>query len=72
MKYPFMEEETLPAKLVSTVNITSTCNAIICSGKATYLDLRERLSVEDMYILLEVIAVENFNKIVWHKHQENQ
>lgn len=67
-----MEEEALPAKLVSTVNITSACNVIICSGKATYLELREKLSVEDMYILLEVIAVENFNQRVWHKHQEQR
>lgn len=72
MKYPFLEEETLPAKLVSPVNISPTINAIICSGKATYTELQEKLSVLDMYNLLEVISVENFNQRVWHKHQENQ
>lgn len=70
MKYPFLEEETLPAKLVSPVNISSTINAIICSGKATYTELQEKLSVLDMYNLLEIISVENFNQRVWHKHQE--
>lgn len=70
MKYPFLEEETLPAKLVSPVNISPTINAIICSGKATYTELQEKLSVLDMYNLLEVISVENFNQRVWHKHQE--
>nr|DAU58106.1 MAG TPA: hypothetical protein [Caudoviricetes sp.] len=70
MKYPFLEEETLPAKLVSPVNISPTINAIICSGKATYIELQEKLSVLDMYNLLEIISVENFNQRVWHKHQE--
>lgn len=70
MKYPFLEEETLPAKLVTPVNISPTINAIICSGKATYTELQEKLSVLDMYNLLEIISVENFNQRVWHKHQE--
>lgn len=70
MKYPFLEEETLPAKLVSPVNISPTINAIICSGKATYTELQEKLSVQDMYNLLEIISVESFNQRVWHKHQE--
>ena len=70
MKYPFLEEETLPAKLVSPVNISPTINAIIYSGKATYTELQEKLSVQDMYNLLEIISVENFNQRVWHKHQE--
>lgn len=70
MKYPFLEEETLPAKLVSPVNISPTINAIICSGKATYTELQEKLSVQDMYNLLEIVSVENFNQRVWHKHQE--
>lgn len=70
MKYPFLEEETLPAKLVSPVNISPTINAIICSGKATYTELQEKLSVLDMYNLLEIVSVENFNQRVWHKHQE--
>ncbi|EKN4025225.1 hypothetical protein AB1E84_002398 [Yersinia enterocolitica] len=67
-----MEEETLPAKLVSPANITSAISAIICSGKASYIDLQERLSVLDMYNLLEIISVENFNQRVWHKHQEQK
>lgn len=70
MKYQFIEEETLPAKLVSPVNISPAINAIICSGKATYTELQEKLSVQDMYNLLEIVSVENFNQRVWHKHQE--
>jgi hypothetical protein len=67
-----MEEESLPAKLVSPVNIPPSINAIICSGKASYIELQEGLSVCDMHNLLEVIAVESFNKRVWHKHQEQR
>lgn len=65
-----MEEESLPAKLVSPVNVSPSINAIICSGKATYIDIQERLSVRDMYNLIEIISVEAFNKRVWRKHQE--
>lgn len=35
-------------------------------------DLQERLSVRDMYNLLEIISVESFNKRVWNKHQEQR
>lgn len=65
-----MEEESLPAKLVSPVNVSSEISAIIRSGKASYMELQEKLSVADMYNLLEIISVENFNQRVWHKHQE--
>ena len=34
--------------------------------------LQEKLSVADMYNLLEIISVENFNQRVWHKHQEQR
>ncbi|MRT01877.1 hypothetical protein [Ewingella americana] len=67
-----MEEETLPSKLVSTANISPALNGIICSGKASYLDLQEKISVADMYNLLEIISVENFNQRVWRKHQEQK
>lgn len=67
-----MEEDPLPAKLVSPANIPPNSYAIICSGKASYRDLQERLSVEDMYNLLEIISVENFNRHVWHKHMEKR
>lgn len=30
------------------------------------------MSVTDMYNLLEIISVENFNQRVWHKHQEQR
>ncbi len=36
------------------------------------MDLHERLSVLDMYNLLEIISVENFNQRVWHKFQEQR
>ncbi|HDI3034390.1 hypothetical protein G9G39_06830 [Cronobacter sp. EKM101R] len=65
-----MEGETLPAKLVSPVNIPPAINAIICSGKASYSELQNSLSVRDMYNLLEIISVEAFNRRVWQKHQE--
>lgn len=70
MKYPFLEESTLPEKLTSPVNISQGINAIICSGKATYLELQEKLSVMDMYNLLEIISVESFNQRVWAKYSE--
>lgn len=46
--------------------------AIISSGRASYVELQEKLSAEDMYNILEAITVENFNQRVWHKHQEQQ
>jgi hypothetical protein len=46
--------------------------AIISSGRATYVELQEKLSVRDMYNILEAITVENFNQRVWHKHQESK
>ncbi|WP_096978835.1 hypothetical protein [Escherichia coli] len=67
-----MEGEALPAKMVSPVNIPPTINAIICSGKASYTELQNVLSVRDMYNLLEIISVETFNRRVWQKHQENK
>ena len=70
MKYPFLEESTLPDKLISPVNVSKSINAIICSGKASYLELQDKLSVSDMYNLLEIISVENFNQRVWAKHSE--
>ncbi|MDV2874485.1 MULTISPECIES: hypothetical protein [Enterobacteriaceae] len=72
MKYPYLEEISSPAKLVSTINVSSAINAVICSGKATYLDLQERLSVRDMYNLLEIISVDNFNQRVWREHLERK
>ena len=72
MKYPYLEEISPPAKLVSTVNISSAMNSIICSGKATYLDLQEKLSVRDMYNLLEIVSVDNFNQRVWHEYREQK
>jgi hypothetical protein len=52
--------------------VSPSINAIICSGKASYTDLQDKLSVKDMYNLLEVVSVENFNQRVWHKFQEQR
>ncbi len=72
MNFPFIGSDPAPPQLVSTVNMSEPMFAVISSGKATYVELQEKLSVLDMYNLLEAITVENFNQRVWHKHQENQ
>jgi len=46
--------------------------AVMQSGKATYLDLQDKLSVRDMYNILEAISVSNYNERVWHRFQENR
>ncbi|BAP28888.1 MULTISPECIES: hypothetical protein [Edwardsiella] len=46
--------------------------SIICSEKASYLDLQERLSVRDAFNLLEIIAVESHNEKAWREHLEKQ
>ncbi|HFR9155181.1 TPA: hypothetical protein ACHYEI_004551, partial [Yersinia enterocolitica] len=59
-----------PRKLTSTVNIPKNIYAVICSGKATYAELQNDLSVRDMFNLLEVIAVEAHNSVAWRQHME--
>lgn len=44
--------------------------SIIMSGKASYVELQEKLSVRDAYNLLEIISVESFNEAVWREHHE--
>lgn len=50
--------------------MSETMFAIVSSGKASYVELQEKLSVQDMYNLLEAISVSNYNERVWHKYQE--
>ena len=50
--------------------MSSQLYAIIRSGKASYLDLQERLSVEDAFNLLEIISVESHNERAWRKFLE--
>ncbi|OWF84613.1 hypothetical protein B4914_18875 [Yersinia entomophaga] len=56
--------------MVSSVNISAQMSSIICSGRATYLDLQEKLSVRDAFNLLELIAVECHNKRAWQQYAE--
>lgn len=55
---------------MSPVNVSAQMHTIISSGKASYLDLQERLSVRDAFNLLEIIAVESHNKRAWHQFLE--
>jgi hypothetical protein len=64
-----MREDDPPQQLVSAVNLSMSACAIMSSGRASYIDLQEKLSVRDMYNILEAIMVENYNQRVWHKHQ---
>jgi hypothetical protein len=50
--------------------VSSQLYAIIRSGKASYLELQERLSVEDAFNLLEVLSVENHNERAWRQFLE--
>ncbi len=46
--------------------------AILQSGRATYVELQDKLSAQDMYNLLEAISVQNYNERVWNKHLERR
>lgn len=60
----------MPQGLINPVNLSPEMQVIINSGKATYLDLEEKLSVRDMYNLLESIAVNNYNETIMQRHYE--
>jgi len=45
----------------AVVNVPLNIYHIIQNEKATYTELQRDLSIEDMYNLLEIIIVENFN-----------
>ncbi len=72
MKFPFLAEDAPPEQLVSPVNMSQCMFAVLQSGKATYLDLQEKLSARDMYNILEAISVQNYNERVWNKHLERR
>jgi hypothetical protein len=65
-------EDDCPAGLLSTVNVDTATSAIVCAGKASLRELQEFYSIRDMYDILEIISIENYNKILWHKHQERK
>lgn len=54
------------------MNVSEVVSAVLHAGKATYTDLADKLSIRDMYNLLEHAMVENYNQRVWHKFQEKR
>lgn len=62
----------MPSQLVRPVNMSEEIYVIIRSGRASYVELQEKLSVKDMYNLLEAISVDNYNERVWHRFQESK
>jgi hypothetical protein len=56
-------EDDIPG-LVDYANIPRTVGAAISSGKATLVECETVYSVEDVYLMLEVIAVDAHNRFM--------
>ncbi|WP_392558732.1 hypothetical protein [Orbus mooreae] len=44
------------------MNIGSYCGALISTGKATLKELQEYYSLTDLFIMAEVLQVDNYNQ----------
>ena len=49
------------------MNVPSTIGAVISSGRASLVELDTVLSVEDVYVLLEITAVDSYNRQLANK-----
>ncbi|TXE25907.1 hypothetical protein FOT63_21970 [Serratia ureilytica] len=67
-----MNAPPAPAKLVSPANVSHNLHILISTGRASYLELQERLSARDMFNLLEVVMVEAHNEAVWRQYHEKK
>lgn len=45
---------------------------MISSGKATLSELESIYSIEDMYDILEVLAIDSHNRYLIQKHSDNK
>lgn len=58
------------AGLTDYVNVPKTIATVVSSKLATLYELDSVYGVEDMWRLLEIITVDNYNKMVINKAQE--
>lgn len=56
--------------LMEYVNVPPTIGAVISSGKATLHELNTVLGIEDVYTILEVIAIDAHNRHVLLKKEQ--
>ncbi len=49
------------------MNVPAVIGAVISSGKASLVELDTVLSVEDAYMLLEITAVDSYNRQLANK-----
>ncbi|WP_147196048.1 transglycosylase [Pantoea sp. CCBC3-3-1] len=56
--------------LADYVNVPKTIATVISSKLATLFELDSVYGVEDMWRLLEIITVDNYNRMVVNKSQE--
>ena len=49
-------------ELIEYSNVTRAIATVVSAGKATYRDLGEALSIEDVYDLVEIIAIDAYNQ----------
>lgn len=61
-----------PGGFVEYRNIPSPIATVISSGKATLHELDTVYGVADLWMILEVIAVDSHNKMIMQKSQETQ
>jgi len=56
--------------LADYVNVPKTIATVVSSKLATLFELDSVYGVEDMWRLLEIITVDNYNRMVVNKSQE--
>ncbi|KHS42987.1 transglycosylase [Hafnia paralvei] len=56
--------------LADYVNVPKTIATVLSSGRASLTELSTTLGVEDLWWLLEIITVDNYNKMVINKASE--
>ena len=72
VEYPFINQDEPPSQLITPVNVSSAIHAVMSAGKASYFELTNGLSIRDLYNILESIAVDNYNQLVWQRHGEKK
>ncbi|MDQ0018995.1 hypothetical protein J2X94_001123 [[Curtobacterium] plantarum] len=57
--------------LAEYVNVPKTIATVLSSGKCSLTELSTTLGVEDLWWWLEIITVDNYNRMVVNKSQES-
>lgn len=64
-----MNLEDGPGGLIDYPNVPPIIGAVISGGKASLRDLDEWMGLEDVYDLLEIMAVDAHNQRIMHENR---